>query len=175
MGQSIISIETRGNIVPREIAVKVNGTERLVKVEPRTLLIHMLRDTLGLTGAHIGCVVGKCGACTVLWQGRQIKSCMVFAVQTAGTEVVTIEGLAKNGRLHELQQAFWDSDAAECGYCTPGMIMAAYGFLLKNPNPSESEIKHAIAGNLCRCTGYRNIVEAIKKAAKDLQAEAKPT
>ena len=158
----------------QEISVTINGVERQVAVEPRILLIHMLRDTLGLTGGHIGCVVGKCGACTVLWQGRQVKSCMVFAVQTNGTEVVTIEGLAQNGRLHALQQAFWDADAVECGYCTPGMIMAAHGFLLKNPNPSEAEVKHAIAGNLCRCTGYHNIVEAIKKAAKDLQAAAKP-
>ncbi len=133
----------------------------------------MLRDSLGLTGSHIGCVVGKCGACTVLWQGRQVKSCMVFAVQTHGTEVVTIEGLAQKGRLHALQQAFWDADAAECGYCTPGMIMAACGFLLTHPDPSDAEIKHAIAGNLCRCTGYRNIVEAIKNAAKEMQAEAK--
>jgi len=157
--------------VTREIAVKVNGVERWVQVEPRTLLIHMLRDTLGLTGAHIGCVVGKCGACTVLWQGRQVKSCMVFAVQTAGTEIVTIEGLAQDGRLHPLQQAFWDLDAAECGYCTPGMIMAAYGFLLSNAGNDESEIKRAIAGNLCRCTGYRNIVAAIKKAAQELRQE----
>jgi carbon-monoxide dehydrogenase small subunit len=155
--------------VIREIVVTVNGVERLVRVEPRTLLIHMLRDTLGLTGAHIGCVVGKCGACTVLWQGRQVKSCMVFAVQTAGTKIVTIEGLAQDGRLHPLQQAFWDSDAAECGYCTPGMIMAAYGFLLTNAGDDESEIKRAIAGNLCRCTGYRNIVAAIKKAAAVLR------
>lgn len=153
----------------KEIRVKVNGKDCHVKVEPRTLLIHVLRDTLGLTGAHIGCVVGKCGACTVLWQGRQVKSCMVFAVQTAGTEIMTIEGLAKDGQLHPLQQAFWDMDAAECGYCTPGMIMAAYGFLVKNPDPSETEIKHAISGNLCRCTGYRSIVEAIKKAAQQLQ------
>ena len=154
-----------------EISVNVNGVERTVKVEPRTLLIHMLRDQLGLTGGHIGCVVGKCGACTVLWQGRQVKSCMVFAVQTAGSEVVTIEGLAQGGELHPLQQAFWDADAVECGYCTPGMIMAAYGHLKKNPDPTESEIKHAIAGNLCRCTGYRNIVEAIKKAAHDLREQ----
>jgi len=159
--------------VQKEISVKVNGEERRLQVEPRTLLIHMLRDTLGLTGSHIGCVVGKCGACTVLWQGRQVKSCMVFAVQTNGTEVVTIEGLAQNGSLHALQQAFWDADAVECGYCTPGMIMAACGFLLQHPDPSEAEIKHAIAGNLCRCTGYRNIVEAIKNAAKELQAAAK--
>lgn len=159
----------------REIKVKINGVERVAQVEPRTLLIHLLRDQLGLTGGHIGCVVGKCGACTVVWQGRQVKSCMVFAVQTHGTEVTTIEGLAQNGKLHPLQQAFWDSDAAECGYCTPGMIMAAYGFLQKNPNPTESEIKHAIAGNLCRCTGYRNIVEAIKKAAKEMQSAATPT
>jgi aerobic carbon-monoxide dehydrogenase small subunit len=159
--------------VLREIAVNVNGTERLAKVEPRTLLIHMLRDTLGLTGAHIGCVVGKCGACTVLWQGRQVKSCMVFAVQTAGTDIVTVEGLAHNGQLHPLQQAFWDADAAECGYCTPGMIMAAHGLLLQNADPSESEIKHAIAGNLCRCTGYRNIVVAVKNAATALRQAPK--
>ncbi len=153
----------------KEINVKVNGKEHLVKVECRTLLIHMLRDDLGLTGAHIGCVVGKCGACTVLWEGRQVKSCMVFAVQTSGSEILTIEGLAQNGHLHPLQQAFWDLDAAECGYCTPGMIMAAYGFLQKHQNPSDSEIKHAISGNLCRCTGYHNIVKAIKKAAGELE------
>jgi carbon-monoxide dehydrogenase small subunit len=158
--------------VLKEINVKINGKDCRAQVEPRTLLIHMLRDTLGLTGAHIGCVVGKCGACTVLWQGRQVKSCMVFAVQTAGTEIITIEGLARDEHLHPLQQAFWDMDAAECGYCTPGMIMAAYGFLLKNPSPSESEIKHAISGNLCRCTGYRNIVEAIKKAAQQLKEQS---
>jgi carbon-monoxide dehydrogenase small subunit len=156
----------------REINVKVNGKEYHARVEPRTLLIHMLRDTLGLTGAHIGCVVGKCGACTVLWQGRQVKSCMVYAVQTAGTEIVTIEGLARDGIFHPLQQAFWDMDAVECGYCTPGMIMTAYGFLSKNSNPTESDVKHAISGNLCRCTGYRNIVEAIKKAAKEMQEGA---
>ncbi|HWP57025.1 MAG TPA: (2Fe-2S)-binding protein [Candidatus Acidoferrales bacterium] len=153
----------------REIEVKVNGRLYRARVEPRTLLVHMLRDTLGLTGAHIGCVVGKCGACTVLWRGKQVKSCMVFAVQTAGTEILTIEGLQKDGELHPLQRAFWDMDAAECGYCTPGMLMAAYGFLLANPDPAEDEIKHAIAGNLCRCTGYRNIVEAIKKAARQLR------
>lgn len=155
----------------KEISVKVNGVEHVAKVEPRTLLIHMLRDQLGLTGAHIGCVVGKCGACTVLWQGRAVKSCLVFAVQTRGTEITTIEGLAQNGGLHPIQQAFWDADAAECGYCTPGMIMAAYALLSKNPLPTESDIKQAIAGNLCRCTGYRNIVEAIKKAADRITGE----
>jgi len=157
--------------VLKEISVKVNGVEHVAKVEPRTLLIHMLRDQLGLTGAHIGCVVGKCGACTVLWQGRAVKSCLVFAVQTRGTEITTIEGLAQNGGLHPIQQAFWDADAAECGYCTPGMIMAAYALLSKNPLPTESDIKQAIAGNLCRCTGYRNIVEAIKKAADRITGE----
>lgn len=153
----------------KEIAVTVNGKEHRVTVEPRTLLVHMLRDDLRLTGTHIGCVVGRCGACTVLWKGRPVKSCMVLAVQTGGSEITTVEGLAQDGALHPLQQAFWDSDAAECGYCTSGMLMAACGLLLKNSNPSESEIKRAIAGNLCRCTGYRNIVEAIKKAASHLQ------
>ena len=153
----------------KEISVRVNGQDLHVQVEPRTLLIHMLRDTLKLTGSHIGCVVGRCGACTVLWKGVQVKSCMVFAVQTEGSEILTIEGLAKDNALHPLQQAMWDLDAAECGYCTPGMIMSAYGLLLRNRDPSEIDIKHAISGNLCRCTGYHNIVEAIKKAAKDMK------
>lgn len=155
----------------REVVLTVNGEERTITIEPRTLLVHVLRDHLGLTGSHAGCVVGRCGACTVLWKGVPVKSCMVFAVQAAGSEVTTIEGVSKESALHPLQQAFWDMDAAECGFCTPGMIMSAYGLLLQNGDPSETEIKHAISGNLCRCTGYRNIVEAIKKAARDLQEE----
>jgi len=156
----------------KNISVNVNGKNFQASVEPRTLLVHMLRDTLRLTGTHIGCVVGRCGACTVLWKSRPVKSCMVLAVQTAGTEITTIEGIGQEDSLHPLQQAFWDSDAAECGYCTPGMIIAAYGLLLKNRTPSEDDIKRAISGNLCRCTGYKNIVTAIKAAAENLPAKS---
>ena len=147
------------------IALTVNGQERRAEVEPRLLLIHLLRDVLGLTGAHVGCVIGRCGACTVLWNGRPVKSCLVYAVQTDGSEVLTVEGLAENGELHPLQEAFWQADAAECGYCTPGMLMSAYGLLQKNPAPTDADIKRAISGNLCRCTGYVNIVNAIRTAA----------
>ena len=146
------------------LAVTVNGRKYVTEVEPRVLLVHFLRDILELTGTHIGCVVGRCGACTVLWNGRPVKSCMVLAVQTHGSEVITIEGLSESERLHPLQQAFLESDAVECGYCTPGMLMAAYGLLLKNPFPGEADIKRAISGNLCRCTGYVNIVKAIHSA-----------
>jgi len=147
------------------IALTVNGKERAADVEPQMLLVHFLRDEVGLTGTHIGCVVGRCGACTVLWNGNPVKSCMVFAVQTDGTEITTVEGLARNGELHPLQEAFLAADAVECGYCTPGMIMAAQGLLLKNPHAGEAEIKRAISGNLCRCTGYVNIVKAISACA----------
>jgi len=183
------------------IAVTVNGAERRAEIEPRLLLIHFLRDVLGLTGAHVGCVIGRCGCCTVLWNGRPVKSCMVYAVQTDGGDVLTVEGLGPlsppappspqggeggttpcepaleaplppmgeggvGGRgLHPLQQAFWEADAVECGYCTAGMLMAAWGLLRQNPTPTDEEIKQAISGNLCRCTGYRNIVAAIRAAA----------
>jgi len=142
----------------------------MADVEPRLLLIHFLRDTLRLTGAHIGCEVGRCGACTVLWRGKPVKSCMVYAIQADGTDVMTVEGLAPEGHLHPLQEAFWECDAAECGYCTPGMLMAAYGLLRKNSRPTDADIKRAISGNLCRCTGYRNIVTAIRAAAGVVQA-----
>lgn len=150
----------------KKITLTINGKSYSGEAEPRTLLVHFLRDHLRLTGTHIGCVVGRCGACTVLWNGSAVKSCMVFAVQADGGEVMTVEGLAENGRLHALQDAFWRQDAAECGYCTPGMIMSAYGLLAKTKNPTDAQIKASISGNLCRCTGYRNIVEAIKDAAK---------
>ena len=150
------------------INVTINGTSHSAEVEPRLLLVHLLRDELGLTGTHVGCVVGRCGACTVLWRGKAVKSCMVLAVQTNGTEVTTVEGLARDGKLHPLQEAFWAHDAAECGYCTPGMLMAAQGLLAQNPTPSEGEIKRAISGNLCRCTGYLNIVHAIHAAAMEM-------
>ena len=149
----------------RTISLKVNGRECSGEVEPRTLLTHFLRDTLRLTGTHMGCVVGRCGACTVLWNGRAVKSCMVFAVQADGDEIVTVEGLSRDKRLHPLQEAFWKKDAVECGYCTPGMLMSAYGLLRKRSRPNDEQIKKAISGNLCRCTGYGNIVAAIKEAA----------
>ena len=147
------------------ITVTVNGKSCSGEVEARTLLPHFLRDTLRLTGTHLGCVVGRCGACTVLWNGTPVKSCMVFAVQAANDEIVTVEGLMEDQRLHPLQEAFWQNDAVECGYCTPGMLMSAYGLLKKVKDPTEDQIKKAISGNLCRCTGYHNIVAAIKKAA----------
>ena len=149
----------------KTISVTVNGKLVSGEVESRTLLAHFLRDGLRMTGTHLGCVVGRCGACTVLWNGTPVKSCMVFAVQAAGDEVVTVEGLAEDKRLHPLQDAFWKNDAVECGYCTPGMLMSAYGLLRKVKQPREEQIKKAISGNLCRCTGYGNIVAAIKEAA----------
>jgi aerobic carbon-monoxide dehydrogenase small subunit len=149
----------------KTISLVVNGKPYSGEVESRTLLVHFLRNTLRLTGSHVGCVVGRCGACTVLWNGTPVKSCMVFAVQAAGDQIVTVEGLAQEKKLHPLQEAFWKNDAVECGYCTPGMLMSAYGLLSKNNNPSEEEIKRAIAGNLCRCTGYRNIIAAIRESA----------
>ena len=149
----------------KTISLTVNGKVYSGEVESRTLLTHFLRDRLRLTGTHMGCVVGRCGSCTVLWNGTPVKSCMVFAVQAEGDEIVTVEGLAKDKRLHPLQEAFWKNDAVECGFCTPGMLMSAYGLLSKNQTPTDAQIKKAIAGNLCRCTGYGNIVAAIKEAA----------
>ena len=149
----------------KTISLVVNGKCCSGEVEPRTLLVHFLRNTLRLTGSHVGCVVGRCGACTVLWNGKPVKSCMVFAVQAVGDEIVTVEGLAQDKRLHPLQEAFWKNDAVECGYCTPGMLMSAYGLLREIKNPTEDDIKRAIAGNLCRCTGYRNIIAAIQESA----------
>jgi aerobic carbon-monoxide dehydrogenase small subunit len=147
------------------IAVTVNGSVRESDVEARTLLVHWLRDELGLTGTHIGCDTTNCGACTVHLNGESIKSCTVLAAQADGATVTTIEGLAGDGGLHPLQEAFWEKHGLQCGYCTPGMIMAAADLLERNPNPSEEEIRHGLEGNLCRCTGYHNIVEAVKSAA----------
>lgn len=151
------------------ISIAVNGKTRTGEAEARMLLVHFLRDTLRLTGTHVGCVVGRCGACTVLWNGAPVKSCMVFAVQADGDEIVTVEGLARDRRLHPLQEAFWKNDAVECGYCTPGMLMSAYGLLSNGTKPSEAGIKKAISGNLCRCTGYGNIVAAIREAAENFK------
>jgi carbon-monoxide dehydrogenase small subunit len=145
----------------------VNGAEHSLEVEPRLLLVHALRDHLGLTGTHVGCDTSNCGACTVHLDGKAVKSCTVLAVQAEGASVTTIEGMAKDGELHPLQEAFWNDHALQCGYCTPGMIMAAAGLLAENPNPSEEEVRHALEGNLCRCTGYQNIVKAVLDAARE--------
>ncbi len=152
-------------MIAAKIELTINGKPYSGEVEPRTLLVHFIRDSLRLTGTHVGCVVGRCGACTVLLNGSPVKSCMLFAVQADGENIVTVEGLIDKEELHPLQQAFWQNDAVECGYCTPGMLMSAYGLLRKGIQPTEEQIKRAISGNLCRCTGYRNIVAAIQEAA----------
>ena len=151
------------------INVTVNGRRYQEDVEPRLLLSHFIRETLGLTGTHVGCVVGECGACTILLDGKLVKSCLHFAVQADGREITTIEGLAKNGELSPVQEAFIKHYAFQCGYCTPGMIMASHALLRDYPNPSEEEIRKALAGNLCMCTGYVQIVEAVKEAAIGLK------
>jgi carbon-monoxide dehydrogenase small subunit len=151
------------------ISVTVNGRRYSHEVEPRLLLVHYLRDILGLTGTHIGCETGVCGACTVLLNGQAVKSCMLFAVQVDGQEITTIEGLASDGQLHPVQQGFWEKHGLQCGYCTPGMILAAVQLLQRNPNPTEEEIRHALVGNLCRCTGYQQIVEAVQWAAEKMR------
>jgi carbon-monoxide dehydrogenase small subunit len=148
------------------VELRVNGVEHRLEVEPRLLLVHALRDRLGLTGTHVGCDTSNCGACTVHLEGQAVKSCTVLAVQADGAEVTTIEGMARDGELHPLQEAFWNDHGLQCGYCTPGMIMAAAGLLDRNPNPTEDEVRHALEGNLCRCTGYHNIVKAVLDAAK---------
>jgi aerobic carbon-monoxide dehydrogenase small subunit len=147
------------------ISLTVNGKTRKADVEPRLLLVHYLREHLRLTGTHVGCDTSQCGACTVLVDGRSIKSCTVFAVQADGSAVTTIEGLATNGQLHPLQNAFWEEHGLQCGFCTPGMIIAAVTLLEQNPTPTEQEIRQGIAGNFCRCTGYQHIVNAIQRAA----------
>ncbi len=153
------------------ITVTINGERRSAQVESRLLLVHLIRETLGLTGTHIGCDTTSCGACTVLLDGQAIKSCTMFAVQADGHALETIEGLAAGGALHPLQEGFWEKHGLQCGFCTPGMIMSARALLARNPSPSEEEIRWAISGNLCRCTGYVKIVEAIQYAAEKLQAQ----
>ena len=148
------------------VKLTVNGKAVSVDVEDRTLLVHLLRENLNLTGTHIGCDTTQCGACTVLVDGRSAKSCTIFAVQADGSTVTTIEGLAQNGDLHPLQEGFWEEHGLQCGYCTPGMIMAAVTLLKDNPKPSEREIREGISGNFCRCTGYQHIVAAVEYAAK---------
>jgi carbon-monoxide dehydrogenase small subunit len=149
-----------------QVSITVNGKVRKADVEPRLLLTHFLREHLNLTGTHLGCDTSQCGACTVLIDGRSAKSCTLFAVQADGAAVTTIEGLAKDGKLHALQTAFWEEHGLQCGYCTPGMILAAVDLLQKNPKPSEDQIREGISGNYCRCTGYQHIVNAVQRAAK---------
>jgi carbon-monoxide dehydrogenase small subunit len=150
------------------VQVAINGEKYEADVEPRLLLVHLIRDVFRLTGTHIGCDTTHCGACTVLLDGRPVKSCTMFAVQASGRELSTVEGLEQNGTLHPLQEGFMEEHGLQCGYCTPGMLMTSVAFLRKHPSPTEDEIRHAISGNLCRCTGYVNIVKAIQHAAAKL-------
>jgi carbon-monoxide dehydrogenase small subunit len=153
------------------VCVKVNGVQYERDVEPRTLLAYFLREDCGLTGTHVGCDTSSCGCCVVVMDGnRAVKSCTMFAVQADGHEILTVEGLAKGGTLHPLQQAFWDQHGLQCGYCTPGMLMTACALLEHTPNPSDADIREGLSGNLCRCTGYNNIVKAVRQAAETLQA-----
>jgi aerobic carbon-monoxide dehydrogenase small subunit len=152
------------------ISINVNGVDTSAEVEPRMLLVHYLRDALGLTGTHVGCETSICGACTVLLDGQAVKSCTVFAVQADGSNVTTIEGLAANGNLHPVQEGFWECHGLQCGFCTPGMIMTSTQIVDRNPNASREEIRHGLEGNLCRCTGYQHIVEAVEYAAKKASA-----
>jgi carbon-monoxide dehydrogenase small subunit len=154
--------------VPERIQLVVNGEPRTLEVEPRTLLVHALRDGLGLTGAHVGCDTSQCGACTVLVEGRAVKSCTLLALQAEGAEVTTIEGLAPAGELHPVQQAFVEHHGLQCGFCTPGMILTTLDLLSRDPDPDEAAIRHALRGNLCRCTGYQPIVESVRAAAEAL-------
>lgn len=150
------------------VSFVVNGIERSREVDPRTLLVHFLRDDLGLTGTNIGCDTSQCGSCTVILDGDAVKSCTVLAVQADGSHVETIEGLSQNGALHPIQEAFWEKHGLQCGFCTPGMIMTVVDMLDKNPHPSEAEIRHGLEGNLCRCTGYQNIVAAVEAASETM-------
>ncbi len=147
------------------VHVKINGQQREADVEPRLLLVHFIRDTLGLTGTHVGCDTSNCGACTIVLDGKTVKSCTMFAVQADGSELLTVEGLFQDGKLHPLQEGFKQEHGLQCGFCTPGMLMSTYALLQKNAQPTESDIRWGISGNLCRCTGYQNIVKAVQYAA----------
>ena len=152
-----------------DISLSINGKVRSFDIEPRTLLVHLLRDHAGLTGTHIGCETSVCGACTILLDGQAVKSCTILAVQADGAEITTIEGLASEGELHPIQEQFWEKHGLQCGFCTPGMILTAYQILARNPKPTEAEIRQGIEGNICRCTGYQNIVAAVLDGAKALR------
>jgi len=152
------------------VSMTVNGTPRTHEVEPRLLLVHYLRETLGLTGTHVGCDTSQCGACTVLLDGKAVKSCTVLAVQAEGSRLTTIEGLGGNGGLHPVQAAFWEKHGLQCGFCTPGMVLTACELLERNPDPSEAEVRRGLEGNLCRCTGYQNVVAAVRHAAQAMKA-----
>lgn len=154
-----------------KVSMTVNGRAVAADVDPRTLLVHFIRENLNLTGTHIGCETSYCGACTVIVDGKTAKSCTMLAVQSEGANITTIEGLAQNGQLHPIQEGFWERHGLQCGFCTPGMIMAAVGLLESNPSPTEAEIRYGIEGNLCRCTGYHNIVKAIEYAAAKMRGE----
>ena len=160
---------TESQPTPVQVKLTLNGAEREAVVEPRLLLVHFIREVLNLTGTHIGCDTSHCGACTVLLDGRAVKSCTMFAVQANGREIRTVEGLAEGGKLHPIQQAFTEEHGLQCGFCTPGMMLTGVAFLEDNPDPSEAEIRRAISGNLCRCTGYVNIVKAYQSAAAKLK------
>jgi carbon-monoxide dehydrogenase small subunit len=154
-----------------QVSMTVNGKAVTAAVEPRTLLVHFIRESLSLTGTHVGCETSYCGACTVVVNGRSTKSCTMLAIQADGAEITTIEGLASDGDLHPIQEGFWERHGLQCGYCTPGMIMSAVGLLDENPNPTEDDIRHGLEGNLCRCTGYHNIVKAVEYAAAKMRGE----
>ncbi len=155
------------------VTITINGQTYSHEVEPRLLLVHYIREVVGLTGTHVGCDTSQCGACTILMNGLAVKSCTLFAVQADGASITTIEGLARDGELHPIQQGFWEKHGLQCGFCTPGMIMAAYQILERYPNPTEEQIRHQLEGNLCRCTGYHNIVKAIQWAAEHMPAGRK--
>ena len=150
------------------VKMTINGTSYSHEVEPRMLLVHYIREVVGLTGTHIGCDTSPCGACTIIVNGQAVKACNVFAVQADGAQIMTIEGLAKNGQLHPIQEGFWEKHGLQCGYCTPGMIMASLQLLQRYPRPTEAQIRHQLEGNLCRCTGYHNIVKAVQYAAEKM-------
>jgi aerobic carbon-monoxide dehydrogenase small subunit len=154
------------------VKMTINGQTYSHEVEPRLLLVHYIRENVGLTGTHVGCDTSQCGACTILMNGQAVKSCTLFAVQVDGATIMTIEGVAKDGELHPIQQGFWEKHGLQCGFCTPGMIIAAYQMLERYPNPTEEQIRHQLEGNLCRCTGYHNIVKAIQWAAEHMQGAA---
>ncbi|MHB1907289.1 MAG: (2Fe-2S)-binding protein [Nitrososphaerales archaeon] len=163
------SISQASNLV--QVTCTINGKPYTGMAEPRTLLVHFIRDELNLTGTHIGCDTGHCGACTIMFNGVAEKSCMILAVQAQGANILTVEGLAKGDKLHPLQDAFWENHGLQCGYCTPGMLISSLFLLQRNPDPSEDDIRRGIEGNLCRCTGYVNIIKSIKAAAKKMQEE----